>query len=223
VPRHAGQSVSTITEVSRPLRADAERNRRRLLDVAAAVFAERGLDVGVAEIAERARIGRGTLFRNFPTKRDLVAAIVSDRMHSISERGRELLEADDPGAALFDFLEEMRGRRQLDRALVEALADTFLANAEIRAAYTDVLCVLDALLAPAQAAGAVRGDVGAVDVLMLVKGIAETATAFPHAVERVAERQMDLVRAALSPAAAAQPLCGPVPTLSDIEPVPDAA
>ena len=63
-------------EVARRPRADAERNRRRLLDAAAELFGERGLDVGVAEIAQRAGVGRGTLFRNFPTKQDLVVAAV---------------------------------------------------------------------------------------------------------------------------------------------------
>ncbi len=215
--------MTVVTEPPRPLRADAERNRRRLLDAAASVFAERGLDVGVAEIAERAGIGRGTLFRNFPTKRDLIAAIVSDRMREVSARGQSLLESEDPAVALFDFLEDVRGRRQLDRALVEALADTFLMNGEIRTAYAGVVSVLDALLAAAQRAEAVRDDIGAVDLLMLVKGIAETATAFPHADGNVTERQMALLRAALSPAAAVQPLHGPVPTLSDIEPALGAA
>ena len=64
----------------RRLRADAERNRTRLLEAAAEMFSEGGLDVGVGEIAARAGVGRGTLFRNFPTKQDLVAAVVVKRM-----------------------------------------------------------------------------------------------------------------------------------------------
>src|SRR5579884_999471 len=101
----------------RALRADAERNRRRLLDAAQELFRERGLDVGVAEIAERAGVGRGTLFRNFASKEALIVAIVSERMHELAERGRSLLEAPDPAQALFSFLEEMAGIQQLDRAL----------------------------------------------------------------------------------------------------------
>ncbi len=80
---------------SKTLRADAERNRRRLLDAAYEMFAERGLDVGVGEIAARAGVGRGTLFRNFASKEDLIAAIVSERMHEAAEAGRALLEAAD--------------------------------------------------------------------------------------------------------------------------------
>ncbi len=67
------------------LRADAERNRRRLLDAAESLFCERGLEVGVGEIAERAGVGRGTLFRNFPTKEHLIAAIVAQRMNDAND------------------------------------------------------------------------------------------------------------------------------------------
>ena len=117
---------------TRPLRADAERNRRRLLDAAEAMFSERGLDVGVAEIAARAGVGRGTLFRNFATKDDLIAAIVGERMaRGDRPRSRSCSSADDPGQALFEFLAEIVGRQQTDRALFEAVADTFLAKEEI--------------------------------------------------------------------------------------------
>src|SRR6202020_3629255 len=89
----------------RPLRADAERNRRRLLDAATAIFCERGLDVGVGEIAERAGVGRGTLFRNFPSKEHLIAAIVVERMNESIERAHAALDAGDPGAALFELID----------------------------------------------------------------------------------------------------------------------
>src|SRR5437763_11587680 len=106
-------------EVSRRPRADAERNRRRLLDAAAELFGDRGLDVGVAEIAQRAGVGRGTLFRNFPTKEDLVAAIVVDAMKDVTEWGRELLDATEAGAALFRFLDEAAERKQRSRTRFE--------------------------------------------------------------------------------------------------------
>jgi AcrR family transcriptional regulator len=210
----------------RHLRADAERNRRRLLDAAQAMFVERGLDVGVAEIAARAGVGRGTLFRNFASKEDLIAAIVGERMREATDRGRALLEATDAGAALFEFMGEMFGRQQTDRALFEAVADTFLANVEIAEAYAELVGVLEQLVARAQAAGAVRGDVGAVDVMMMTKGACEAASALQHVNPQIAERQLDLVRAALRPDAGAQPLRGSRPTLEDVQrafPPPDAA
>jgi len=208
----------------RALRADAERNRRRLLDAAQALFRERGLDVGVAEIARRAGVGRGTLFRNFPTKQDLIAAIVIDRMGEATEYGRKLLDAPDAGEALFSFLEEVVGRQQLDRCLFDAVADAFLANQDIRAAHAEIVGGLEQLLTRAKEAGAVRSDVGAVDVLMLLKGVCEAATAFAGSDPAIVPRQLDLVRAAISANDAQRPLRGRPPTLEDIErglPVPE--
>jgi len=199
------------------LRADAERNRRRLLDAAEALFRERGLDVGVAEIAERAGVGRGTLFRNFPTKQDLIAAIVIERMQDATEYTRTLLDAPDAGEALFGFLEELVGRQQLDRCLFDAVADTFLANEEIRAAHAEVVAGVEALLTRAKEAGAVRDDIGAMDVLVLLKGVFEAASAFASSEPGMVTRQLDLVRAAISAHAADRPLRGRPPTLADIE------
>jgi AcrR family transcriptional regulator len=206
-----------MSPADRALRADAERNRRRLLDAAEALFRERGLEVGVAEIAQRAGVGRGTLFRNFPTKQDLVAAIVIERMREATEYGRKLLDAPDAGEALFSFLEEVVGRQQLDRCLFEAVADTFLANQNIRAAHAEIVGGLDELLTRAKQAGAVRSDVGAMDVLMLLKGVCEAAAAFAGSDPNIAPRQLDLVRAAISTNTAQRPLRGRPATLEDIE------
>ncbi len=206
-----------MSPADRALRADAERNRRRLLDAAQALFRERGLDVGVAEIAQRAGVGRGTLFRNFPTKQDLIAAIVIERMRETTEYGRTLLEAPDAGEALFGFLEEAVGRQQLDRCMFDAVGEEFLANQEIRAAHAEIVGGLDELLTRAKEAGAVRSDVGAMDVLMLLKGVFEAAAAFAGSDPSIVPRQLDLVRAAISPGVAQRPLRGRAPTLEDIE------
>jgi len=201
----------------RTLRADAERNRRRLLHAATEVFCERGIDAGVGEIARRAGVGRGTLFRNFPTKEHLIAAIVVERLRESCARGRKALEAPDPGEALFELIEASICRSATDRALFDALADTWLAKDEIRDAHSALLETLDALLRRAQRAGAVRPDVSAVDLMMLVKGVCEAAFAFRHVNPEVAMRQIDLVRAALRPAAGAPPLRGHPPTLADLQ------
>jgi AcrR family transcriptional regulator len=201
----------------RPLRADAERNRRRLLDAATAVFCERGLDVGVGEIAERAGVGRGTLFRNFPSKEHLIAAIVVERMHESVERGRAALEAPDPGEALFALIEQAVGIQQTDRALFDALDDEWLANDEIHRAHTELMGVLDTLVRRAQDAGAVRTDISAVDVMMMVKGACETSRSFRQFDPNLAARQLDLVRAAISTPGAQRPLRGRRPTVEDLE------
>lgn len=200
----------------RPLRADAERNRRAILDAAEAVFGEHGLDVGVAEIAARAGVGRGTLFRNFASKEDLIAAIVSERMAGAASRARELLATDDADA-LFELVTEMVRRQQTDRALFEAVHDTFLQNEEIAAAYGELMGALEQLLERGQRAGVIRSDVGAVDVILLIKGVCEAAAAMGHVNPQVAERQIDLVRAALSAGHGGAPLRGEPPTMGDLE------
>ncbi|HUA05086.1 MAG TPA: TetR family transcriptional regulator [Solirubrobacteraceae bacterium] len=206
-----------MTPAERGLRADAERNRRRLLDAAEALFRERGLDVGVAEIAERAGVGRGTLFRNFASKEDLIAAIVVERMSEAVEEARALLDAADPGEALFEFLWIIAGRQQLDRGLFEAVGDAWLVNDGIRAAHAEVVGVMGELLGRAQDAGAVRADVGAMDVLIMFKGVCEAACAFAHVDSDIVQRQLDLLRAALRADPAPQPLRGRAPTLDDVE------
>jgi AcrR family transcriptional regulator len=181
------------------------------------MFCERGLDVGVAEIAQQACVGRGTLFRNFPTKEHLIAAIVVERIHESINRGRAALEADDPGDALFALIDQTVGRSHADRALFEALADTWMANDEIRAAHTELLEVMAAVLRRAQDAGAVRRDVSAVDVVMMVKGVCEAMRSFQHVNPDVAMRQLDLVRAALTSRGDDRPLRGRQPTIEDLE------
>jgi AcrR family transcriptional regulator len=208
--------MDTMAEEEKRLRADAERNRRALLDAAQELFAERGLEVGVGEIAERAGVGRGTLFRNFPSKERLIAAIAVELMPDAATSGRRLLEAADPGQAVFDFVEEMAGRQQQSRALFEAVADEFLANEEIRDAQAEVLGVLDQLLERAQRAGEIRPDVGGIDVMMMMKGVCEAANAFADVNPEIVERQLGLLRAALGVAAATVPLQGSAPTIDDL-------
>jgi AcrR family transcriptional regulator len=205
-------------EERRTMRADAERNRRRLLDAATQMFCERGLDVGVGEIAQQAGVGRGTLFRNFPSKEHLIAAIVVERMQESITRGQAALEAtDDPGQALFDLIEQSVGRSQTDRALFDAIAETWLANDEIREIHAELIGVLDALVRRAQDAGVVRTDVSAVDVLMMVKGVCEAVGSFQHVKSDVTLRQLDLVRSAISAPGAQRPLRGSPPSLEDLE------
>lgn len=201
---------------ARHLRADAARNRKRLIETASTLFRERGLEVGVGEIAEAAGVGKGTLFRNFASKEDLIAAVVAERMHEACEVGRELLDAPDAADALFEFLSEIVGRQQLDRAVADAIDDTWLARDEIRAAHAELVETLDLLVTRAQAVGSVRSDIGALDVLMLFKGVCAAATAFAHLDPSLIERHMDLVRASIT-ARDAAPLRGRSPTLEELE------
>lgn len=207
-----------VEEEPRRLRADAERNRRRLIEAASAMFSERGLDVGVGEIAERAGVGRGTLFRNFPSKEALTAAVVVERIRVMTEQAQALLDEPDAAAALSGLLDDLLERQQSDRALFEVLADEWMARPEIRAAHEQALGVLEELVTRAQSAGAIRPDVSGVDVLLMVKGVCETSQSFRGLDPAVSRRQLDLVKAAIAaPGVAGTPLRGRPPTAADLD------
>ena len=214
MPSPEWDNPAPMEEEPRRLRADAERNRRRLIEAATEMFCERGLEIGVGEIAQQAGVGRGTLFRNFPTKDHLIAAVVVDRMSDSIARGRAALEASDPGQGLFELIDQSVGRAATDRALFDAIGDTWLTNDEIRAAHTELMEVLDALVTRAQASGALRADIGAVDVLMMIKGVCEAMRSFQHVDPDVGMRQLDLLWSAIAAPGAQRPLRGHPPTVS---------
>ena len=212
-----------MDEEPRRLRADAERNRRRLVEAATAMFCEHGLDVGVADIAQRAGVGRGTLFRNFPSKDDLVAAVVADRMQESIDRARAALERPDPGAALFEIIDSTLERQRSDRALFEALNDEWMLMPKIHAAHGELVEVTGELLARAQQEGQVRDDISAVDLILMIKGACEAARAFEHIDPKIGMRQLDLVRAAITaPGVECRPLRGHPPAVEDLERVHEA-
>ncbi len=129
-----------------------------------------------------------------------------------------MLDASDPGEALFALIDQSVGLQQTDRALFDALDDEWLTNPEIHAAHAELMNVLDQLVRRAQQAGAVRDDISAVDVLMMVKGVCEAARSFQHLDPAIAARQLDLVRCALCPGSERRPLRGSPPALDDLKP-----
>jgi AcrR family transcriptional regulator len=169
-PEHpAGQSG--VSPGSRELRADARRNRAKVLAVAAEVFATEGLSVPVHEIARRAGVGTGTVSRHFPAKEDLFAAILLTRMAELTAHADRLASATDPGDAFFTFFALVVHEGATHRGLAEALAG---AGYDVEAAGDqagyDVAGRLRGLLAAAQQAGAVRPDVSYLDVKALMAG-----------------------------------------------------
>src|SRR4051812_19073291 len=115
-------SVCQTMVKPRALRVDAERNRLRVLEVAEAVFATEGLSVPIDEIARRAGLGVGTLYRHFPTKEALFSAILVARMDESAARARDALEGDAPGDAFFEFLTRMVEGWRKKKHFMEALA-----------------------------------------------------------------------------------------------------
>ncbi len=185
-----------MAQPDRPLRADAARNRARVLEVAYETFAAEGLSVPIDEIARRAGVGAGTVYRHFPTKEDLYRAVVEDRIGNIVDEGRALLRADDPGEGLFAFLRSMVLQwGATDRGLVEALAGVGI---DIETAMPDVeedfIGMLDDLLRAGQAAGTVRSDIGVRDVKTMMVGATAVQAANPNEAARLTEVFLDGLR-----------------------------
>lgn len=146
------------------LRADAQRNRERVLDAATEVFAASGPDASVDEIAKRAGVGHATVFRRFPTKDDLVYAVVERHVAQMHALAEEALKSTDPGAAFFDFI---RGIGELAMSTPGLHACVVHCGEKPGAAELEKLG--RKVIARAQGAGAVRCDVTPADVQGLVR------------------------------------------------------
>lgn len=182
--------------MSRPMRADAQRNRARVLEVAAETFAAEGLSVPVHEIARRAGVGTGTVSRHFPTKEALFQAVLRDRMEQVVQRARALAGGEDPGEAFFVFFALMVDEGAANRGVVDALAGAgYDFQADAAESTYDVMSAWRGLLERAQGAGVIRADVDIADVKALLAGCLdrERPTADPAA----RARMLAVVRAGL--------------------------
>lgn len=160
---------------SRRLRADAIRNRRLLLDAAAEVFAEHGTQASIEQIARRAGVAKGTVFRHFPVKDDLIAAIVCDQLDYLSAAGTALSEDADPTAALLEFMTSVVELQTRDRSVCQAALGIFPDNQEIRAAAGRLTQVTGVLTRRAQLQGGIRDDATGEDVVLLLRGVYQAA------------------------------------------------
>jgi AcrR family transcriptional regulator len=196
---------------TRPLRADAARNRRLLLAAAADEFAEHGLDASVADIARRAGVGKGTVFRHFATKDDLIAAILIDRMETLSELGERLYEADDAEAALREFLTAAAMQRQeRDLSFLAAASESM---AEVNRARERMFSAIDRLVDRGRDSGVVRADVTGTDVFLLMCAPNYVAGYVPNASPDLWRRYLALILDGLRPEGA-RPLPESAPDLN---------
>ena len=155
----------------RPRRADAQRNRRRVLDTAATIFAAEGLSVPVHEIARRAGVGTGTVSRHFPTKESLYAAVLLDRMRELVDYADTLAAENDPGTAFMALFTRLVREGVTHRGLAESLAGSgFDIEAAATAADCNVSDRLHRLLSQAQQVGGIRPDLTFADVKALMAG-----------------------------------------------------
>lgn len=182
---------------NRALRADAVRNRDLLLAAAEQEFAEHGLDASVADITARAELGKGTFFRHFATKEDLIAAIVRGHVHALDAVGQRLLAAPDAGEALLEFLTEAADQRQQrEVAFLIRASESNPTMSELREAF---FATVNALVTRAQAARAVRDDITGTDVVLLMCAPSSIVEHMPGAAPDLWKRYLAMIFDGLRP------------------------
>ncbi|MEU4491936.1 helix-turn-helix domain-containing protein [Streptomyces sp. NPDC023998] len=184
-------------DTGRPLRADAQRNRDKILSAAVRIFAEQGLDAHLERIAKEAGVGTGTLYRNFPTREILIEAAYRNELSRLCDAAPDLLATMEPREALrawmgrfIDYATAKLGMADALRALVESGVNPYAQSHEL------MLAALTSLLDAGVRAGTIRSDIGATDMFAALTGIA-LASGKPEQREQ-AERLLDLTLDGLS-------------------------
>jgi AcrR family transcriptional regulator len=169
----------------RHFRADAQRNRERVLEAANALLATRGVDVSVDEIAQRAQVGVGTLYRNFPTKQALLEALLVARIEPLVVAAHEAAAAEDPGEAFVAFVRHLSDEFADFKALADAMAASGIdINVAKKAVSADLFAAIGELFEHAQRAGRIRPDVELCDVAAMMSGLGHADPTFMDAGQR---------------------------------------
>jgi AcrR family transcriptional regulator len=181
----------------RVLRADAQRNRATLLECAGEAFAEHGTAASLEDVARRAGVGIGTLYRHFPTRTDLQAAVFRSQVIAVCDRGDALLtEQAAPGEAFAAWMRSLAGylvtKRGLSHALIEAIG---IESELISSCWMTMRQTTERLLASAQQAGVIRTDVDATDVMRLVHGVTVSTEKAPERADMLLSVMLDGLRA----------------------------
>jgi AcrR family transcriptional regulator len=190
------------------LRADAQRNLERIVEAARAVFAEEGLEASVADVAHRAGVGTATIFRRFPTKEDLIAAVMEDDVKAVGEYART-------AESLREFMAHALEDALRDRGFCEAGGTNLFDRPRLRAVVADVYAAVDELLERTRTAGEVRDDVVSADIAFLLQALARTGVALEQASPGVWRRYLDIVLDGLRPEGA-RPLSSAPPKAAQL-------
>ena len=191
------------------MRADARRSRAKLLEAATASFAENGADAPLEDIARRAGVGIGTLYRHFPTRTDLQAGVFRSQVDAVCATADELIGTVTPEQAFAGSVRAIAGYLITKRGLARALMDSLGKDSElISACSLRMRDTLDRLLAHAQQAGVLRPDVTAHDVLRLVHGIVMATETAPQDTDRLLGMMLDGLRAGSAQASVRSPGAG---------------
>jgi len=209
---HAGRDLEACSQPARPLRADAARNRQRVLRAASEVFTEHGLDVSLDEVARHAGVGVGTVYRRFGTKEDLVEALFVDRIEAVAALAEDAAKAPDPWSGLACFLEEAAEMLAGDSGLRQLLQFATYGGDKVWYARQRNAPVVTRLVERVQAAGQLRSDLRPTDIPFILFMLAEAAQFARQVSPEIWRRYLTLVLDGLRPERAdVTPL--PVPAL----------
>jgi AcrR family transcriptional regulator len=186
--------IETSPLINRPKRADARRNYDKIVAAAREAFAERGASTSLEEIARRADVGIGTLYRNFPNRQALLEAVYVDEVENVCESAAAFAELD-PWEALSGWLHRLVGYLVTKQALAAELLDYMDYGAPLfQSCRAQLFAVGEPLLARAQEAGVVRADTDLGQVIHMVGGIAKIPMADPGQVEHILDIALDGLR-----------------------------
>ncbi len=163
----------------RPLRADARRNRERILTAAKTAFAEAGVHAQMEDVARRAGVGVGTVYRHFPTKEALIGELLAQKFRLLLQGAREALDVEDPWEAFAGTLRRNAELMAADAAVQDALMRAEADWSQAEAARQELKRTFAIVIDRAQAAGVVRDDFTIDDVPMLMCGLCSTMAAGP--------------------------------------------
>jgi AcrR family transcriptional regulator len=194
---------STLADAPGWSELDAEGKRARLLDAAGAVFAREGLDAPMPLIASAVGAGMGSVYRQFPSKRELLAALVVERLEETERGAASALESGDgPWKALTGLLWDLAERQIADDVLAEGMA-TVSEHPDVEAALASTIAALERLLAAARAEGRLRADATTLDLRLLFAAIRAAGALDAEAWRRMLELGIDALEARDSPCLAA--------------------
>ena len=177
----------------RPQRADARVNHDKLVAAARALFSEKGTSAPLEDVAERAEVGIGTLYRHFPTRQALLEAVYVDEVEAMARAAADLAELP-PWEALSQWLHQYVGFAATKRALNEALMETDPNSDVLLTCRTAIAGAGTALVERAQSAGVIRSDTNFMDVVRMVGAIAMVPTEDPAQKQRLLELALDGLR-----------------------------
>ena len=201
--------------MSANLRSDARRNREKILAAASELFAERGADMCMDDLARRAGVGHATVFRRFPSKDALVTAMLEERLAAVAAEIEEAAGREDPWEGLVAAMTAVAERQAKDRGLKEAVGNDCFGAESLASARARIVAGMDALLRRAQSAGRVREDLGTLDVFFLISA-ASMSTPPMSGLPGLWRRYLGVVLDGMRPEGAS-PLSPPAPTVEEFE------